>query len=44
MHQKGIEYVFDRDLTENERVEELNTNLARGNHNSANSRPKELEI
>ena len=42
MHQEGMEYHFDRDLTENERVEELQANLTRGNHNSAKSRPKEL--
>ena len=43
MHQEGMEYHFERDLTEHERVEELQENLARGNHNSAKSRPKELE-
>ena len=42
MHQEGMEYHFDCDLTENERVEELQANLARGNHNSAKSRPEEL--
>ena len=43
MHQEGMEYHFERDLTENGRVEEIQANLARGNHNLANSRPKELE-
>ena len=43
IHQEGMEYYFDHDLTKNERVEELNANIARGNHNSAKSRPKELE-
>ena len=42
MYQEGMEYHFDRDLTENERAEELQENLARGNHNSAKSRPEEL--
>ena len=38
-----MEYHFDRDLTESERVEEVQANLLRGNHNSAKDRPKELE-
>ena len=38
-----MEYYFDPDLTEDERVEELNANLAQGNHKLAKSRPKELE-
>ena len=42
MHQEGIEYHYDRDLTENERLEELQANLTCGNHNSAKSRPEEL--
>ena len=43
MHQEGMEYHFERDLTENKRVKDFNANLDRGNHNSANSRPEELE-
>ena len=43
IHQEGMEYHFDRDLTESERVEEVQANLLRGNHNSAKDRPKELE-
>ena len=38
-----MEYKFDCELIENERVEEQSTNLACRNHNSANSRPKDLE-
>ena len=40
IHQEGMGYHFDQDLTENERVEELQANLARGNHNSVKERPK----
>ena len=43
MHQQGMEYHYDRDLTESEKEEELQTNLTRGNHNSAKSCLKELE-
>ena len=43
MHQERMEYHFERDLTENKRVEELQANLACGNQNLAKSRPKELE-
>ena len=43
MHQKGMEYIFKRDLTEDERMAELEANIARGNHASAKSQPKELE-
>lgn len=43
MHQKGMEYVFNRDLTEDERMVELNANIARRNDSSAKSQPKELE-
>ena len=43
MHQQGIGYRFENELTENTRVEELSANIARENHNSANSRPTDLE-
>ena len=39
-----MEYYFDRNLNENERIEELKAILARGNQNSAKTQPEELEI
>ena len=41
MHQKGMTYIFDCELSE--RLEGLTANLAQGNHNSAKQRPKDLE-
>mmetsp|Transcript_42028 Transcript_42028/g.48575 ORF Transcript_42028/g.48575 Transcript_42028/m.48575 type:complete len:97 (-) Transcript_42028:116-406(-) len=43
MHQKGMEYIFKGDLTEVERMAELEVNIARGNHSTVESKPKELE-
>ena len=43
MHQQGMEYVYDREFSEVERMAELSANLARGNQKTANSNPEELK-
>jgi hypothetical protein len=39
----GMDYFFETEISENQRAEELEANLARGNHKSATSRPTVME-
>ena len=43
MHQQGIHYAFTRKLSDDERMTELNANIARENHRLATKRPEILE-
>ena len=42
LHQRGMDYIYKRELTENERMAELDANIKRGNHKSATSRLEDL--
>ena len=43
VHQHGMDYALDFELTEKERMAELELNLERGNHKSATLKPYELK-
>ena len=42
LHQNGMEYIYNKELTDCERMAELEANISRGNHRSATERPTEL--
>ena len=42
LYERGMEYVYTRDLSESKRMVKLRQQIERGNHNSATSKPKEL--
>ncbi len=41
-HQNGMEYFYRRELSKDERMAELEAQMTRGNHQLANSKPKQL--
>ena len=40
---KGMDYIFNSELTEEQRIAEVKSNLERGNHQSGNRAPKVIE-
>ena len=43
LHQNGMEFIYSKELTDYEKIVEIEANIAQGNHRLATGRPTELK-